>query len=254
MSGRLHVLVGVSGGIAAIKVPDLVRRLREAGHSVRCAMTHSAAAFVTPLTLEVLTEHAVYRQEYLEANHSGEELHVSVARWADVLAVVPATCHTIARLSLGMADDFLATTVLAFSGPLLVAPAMDSVMWEKQVVQDHLQVLRERHVRIVGPVKGALATGESGMGRMVEPLEIVAEIEAAGGAGSLTGTTVLVTAGPTREALDPVRFLSNRSSGRMGFALAEEAAVRGARCLLIAGPVDLPTPRGVERCDVTTAL
>lgn len=253
MPESLNVLLGVSGGIAAFKAPEIVRSLRLEGHAVRCAMTHSAGAFVTPLTLEVLTEAPVYREEYLEANNSGEELHISAARWADVMCVAPATCNTLARLALGLADDFLATTCLAFIGRLLVAPAMTSEMWEKPVIQAHVAALRERGVEFVGPVVGLLATGEVGMGRMAEPEEIVAAIEMMPGRGSLAGRTVLVTAGPTQEPLDPVRFFSNRSSGKMGFSLAAEAASRGARTLLVSGPVALSTPRGVERFDVATA-
>lgn len=253
MAEHLNVLLGVSGGIAAFKVPEIVRSLRRNGHSVRCAMTRSAGAFVTPLTLEVLTEHPVYREEYLQANDSGEELHISVALWADVVCVAPATCNTLARLGLGLADDFLATTCLAFTGRLLVAPAMTSEMWEKEAVQDHVATLQERGATLVGPVVGPLATGEVGMGRMADPDDIVRAIEATRKTGDLQGRTVLITAGPTREPLDPVRFLSNRSSGKMGFMLAAEAASRGARTLLVSGPVCLPTPFGVERFDVTTA-
>ena len=253
MPESLNVLLGVSGGIAAFKVPEIVRSLRLKGHAVRCAMTHSAGAFVTPLTLEVLTEAPVYREEYLEANNSGEELHISAARWADVMCVAPATCNTLARLALGLADDFLATTCLAFTGRLLVAPAMTSEMWDKPIIQAHVATLRERGVEFVGPVVGPLATGEIGMGRMAEPEEIVAAVEMTPRRGDLAGRTVLVTAGPTQEPLDPVRFLSNRSSGKMGFSLAAEAASRGARTLLVSGPVALPTARGVERFDVATA-
>lgn len=253
MPEPLNVLLGVSGGIAAFKAPEIVRSLRRNGHSVRCAVTRSAGAFVTPLTLEVLTEHPVYREEYLQANNSGEELHISAARWADVMCVAPATCNTLARLALGLADDFLATTYLAFTGNLIVAPAMTSEMWEKEAVQAHVSTLQRRGVTLVGPVVGPLATGETGMGRMVEPDEIVFAIEATRKRGELRGRTVLITAGPTHEPLDPVRFLSNRSSGKMGFMLAAEAASRGARTLLVSGPVSLPTPKGVERFDVTTA-
>lgn len=253
MPEPLNVLLGVSGGIAAFKAPEIVRMLRARGHGVRCAMTRSAGAFVTPLTLEVLTEHPVYREEYLEANDSGEELHISVARWADVMCVAPATCNTLARLALGLADDFLVTTSLAFTGSLLVAPAMTTEMWEKAAVQDHVRALEERGVVLVGPVVGPLATGETGMGRMAEPADIVSAVEASWQKGDLAGRAVLITAGPTHEPLDPVRFLSNRSSGKMGFSLAAEAASRGATTHLISGPVSLPTPAGVIRVDVTTA-
>jgi len=251
----LRVLLGVGGGIAAYKAAELVRCLRAAGHEVRCALTRSAVSFVTPLTLEVLTGRAVDQEEYLTATGSGLEAHVSAARWADVLCVAPATANLLARLALGLADDFLTTTALAFDGPLVVAPAMHSSMWEKAAVQDHVDTLRRRGVRLVGPVSGPLASGEVGMGRMAESEEIAAAIAEFQGAAdrSLAGRTVLVTAGPTHEPVDPVRFLGNRSSGKMGFALAAEAARRGAAVTLIAGPVALPTPAGVARVDVVTA-
>lgn len=254
MAQTLRVLLGVTGSIAAYKSAEVVRSLRERGHEVRCALTESAAAFIGPLTLEVLTGHRVYSDDYLEAAGRGEEEHIAAARWAHVLAVAPATANFIARLALGLADDFLTTTALAFPGPVLVAPAMHPEMWDKGVIQEHVRRLQERRVQIVGPVEGPLASDEVGVGRMVEPAELVAAIETARPAGPLAGRKVLVTAGPTREPLDPVRFLSNRSSGRMGFALAAEAARRGARVVLVAGPVELPTPPWVERIDVTTAL
>lgn len=253
MSRPLRVLLGVSGGIAAYKSAELVRRLRARGHEARCALTRSATAFVSPLTLEVLSGRPVWQEEYLTATGTGEEAHIAAAAWAEVLCVAPATAHLLARLSLGLADDFLTTTALAFDGPLVVAPAMHPVMWAKPAVQEHLDALRRRGAWIVGPVEGPLASGEVGMGRMAEPDDIAAAVEGAAGSGPLAGRTVLVTAGPTYEALDPVRFLGNRSSGRMGFALAAEAARRGARVVLVAGPVRLATPSGVTRIEVTTA-
>ncbi|TNF74541.1 MAG: bifunctional phosphopantothenoylcysteine decarboxylase/phosphopantothenate--cysteine ligase CoaBC [Acidobacteria bacterium] len=248
-----NILLGVTGGIAAFKAAELVRRLKERGHDVRCVMTRSAEAFITPLTLEVLSGHPVYREEYLQPDNSGEELHISAAEWADLLCVAPVTAHTLARLALGLADDFLTTTALAFSGPLVLAPAMHTGMWQKESVQGHLEVLKGRSAHVVGPVVGALASGETGMGRMADLESIVLEVELALGDRDLVGKTVLVSAGPTQEPLDPVRYLSNRSSGRMGFALAEAAARRGARVVLVAGPVDLETPPGVSRADVVTA-
>lgn len=249
----MRVLLGVSGGIAAYKAAEMVRRFRAQGHDVRCILTRSATAFVSPLTLEVLSGHPVHQEEYLTPMGTGEEAHITAAAWADALCVAPATAHVLARLALGLADDFLTTTALAFAGPVVVAPAMHSVMWEKPAVQEHVATLRGRGVRFAGPVEGPLASGEVGMGRMSDPVDIVAAVEAAAGAGPLAGRTVLVTAGPTFEPLDPVRFLGNRSSGRMGFALAEEAAKRGARVVLVSGPVHLATPSGVERVNVTTA-
>ncbi|MDH3523377.1 MAG: bifunctional phosphopantothenoylcysteine decarboxylase/phosphopantothenate--cysteine ligase CoaBC [Acidobacteriota bacterium] len=249
----MRVLLGVCGGIAAYKAAELVRLLRAADHDVRCALTRGAESFVTPLTLEVLSGYRVYRQEYLNPNDSGEELHVEAARWAELLCVAPATAHTLGKLALGLADDFLTTTALGFEGPVLVAPAMHSTMWMQPAVQANAQTLRERGVSVLGPSIGALASGDTGVGRLVDLGVLVREVDRFRSTGELAGKRVLVTAGPTREALDPVRFLSNRSSGRMGFALAAEAVRRGADVQLVAGPVELPTPRGVERCDVVSA-
>jgi phosphopantothenoylcysteine decarboxylase/phosphopantothenate--cysteine ligase len=252
----LRVLLGVSGGIAAYKSAELVRRLCERGYEVRCALTRGATAFVTPLTLEVLTGSPVFQEEYLEAGPGGaggEEAHLAAARWAGALCIAPATAHVLARLALGLADDFLTTTALAFTGPVVVAPAMHTAMWQHPTVQEHVEVLRRRGVRLAGPVEGLLASGESGMGRMAEPEAIAREVEQALGGGRMRGLRVLVTAGPTHEPLDPVRYLGNRSSGKMGFALAREAARRGAQVKLVAGPVALPTPPGVARIDVTSA-
>jgi phosphopantothenoylcysteine decarboxylase/phosphopantothenate--cysteine ligase len=250
----VRVLVGVTGGIAAFKAAELVRRLRAEGHEVRCALTRAGAAFVSPLTLEVLTGREVYQEEYLSPGNGGAEAHIAAARWADVVCIAPATAHTLARLALGLADDFLSTTALAFGGPLVLAPAMHSEMWAKPVVQQHLATLRERGGVVVGPAEGALASGEVGWGRMAEPEAVAEAIAGAARRRDLAGTTVLLTAGPTHEPLDPVRFLGNRSSGRMGFALAAAAAQRGAQVELVAGPVALETPPGVERVDVGTAL
>lgn len=254
MSRPLRILLGVTGGIAAYKAAEIVRAAKGRGHAVRCALSKSGAAFLGPLTLEVLSGEPVYQEEYLTATGRGDEGHIAAAAWAEVLAVAPATSHVLARLALGLADDFLTTTALAFSGPLVVAPAMHHAMWAKPSVQEHLDTLRRRGAWIVGPVEGPLASGEVGMGRMADPEAIVAAIEGAAGLGPLSGRTVLVTAGPTWEPIDPVRFIGNRSSGKMGFALAEAAVRRGARTVLVAGPVAVKTPPGVERFDVATAL
>lgn len=254
MSRPSRVLLGVSGGIAAYKSAELVRRFRSRGHEVRCALTRSAVSFVAPLTLEVLSGGLVYQEEYLAAGGAhGEEVHIAAAAWAEVLCVAPATTHVLARFALGLADDFLTTTALAFTGPMVVAPAMHFSMWQKPTTQQHVAALKGRGVWFAGPVEGPLASGEVGMGRMAEPEAIVEAVEAAAGLGPLAGRTVLVTAGPTHEPLDPVRFLGNRSSGKMGFALAAEAARRGARVVLVAGPVALSSPSGVKRIDVVTA-
>ena len=226
---------------------------------MRCAVTRAAESFVTPLTLEVLSGAPVYREEYLAPGVQGEELHVTAAAWAEVLCVAPATAHTLGRLALGLADDFLSTTALTHTGELVVAPAMHSDMWAKPAVRENVRRLEERGAVVVGPVLGALANGEVGLGRMAEPDEIVAAvIGRRGGAfaegGALEGRSVLISAGPTREAVDPVRYLSNRSSGKMGFALAAAAVESGARTTLVAGPVSLETPAGVERVNVVSAL
>ncbi|MEE8524166.1 MAG: bifunctional phosphopantothenoylcysteine decarboxylase/phosphopantothenate--cysteine ligase CoaBC [Thermoanaerobaculia bacterium] len=253
-SARPRVLLGVSGGIAAYKSADLVRRLSERGCEVRCAATRGARAFIQPLTLEVLSGHPVYGEEYLTATGSGEEAHIVAARWADLLCVAPATAHVVARLALGLADDFLTTTALVHQGPKVIAPAMHDAMWRQPSVQQHVDTLTRRGVHFVGPAEGPLASGEWGMGRMADPARIAGEVAALLIDRELEGKRVLVTAGPTHEPIDPVRFLGNRSSGKMGFALAAEAASRGAEVTLVAGPVSLPTPPGVTRVDVGTAL
>lgn len=253
-----RVFLGVTGGIAAYKAVEVARRLQDRGFEVRCALTRSARSFVTPLTFEVLTGHAVYEEEYLTATGRGEESHIAVAQWADVFCVAPATAHVLARLALGLADDFLTTTALAYRGPMVLAPAMHSEMWGQETVTQHVATLTRRGVAFAGPVEGPLASGEWGAGRLAEPLDIVAAVEQElqhdNEDAPLAGRTVLVSAGPTHEPLDPVRFLGNRSSGKMGFALAGEAAARGARTILVSGPVALATPPGVERHDVETAL
>jgi len=236
-----------------VKVPETIRRLRESGHEVRCALTRNASRFVSPLSLEVLSGQSVYQEEYLHPGVDGEEIHLTVGRWADVVCLAPATCNTMTRIALGLADDFLTTTLLVFEGPLVIAPAMSTEMWEKPIVQRHLAALAERGAKIVGPERGRLADGSIGMGRMVEPDLLAAAVGDLGKVRDLESKRVLITAGPTREPLDPVRFLSNRSSGKMGFSLAAEAAARGAETQLVCGPVDLPTPAGVERIEIETA-
>ena len=249
----MRVLLGIGGGIAAYKAAELVRLLRAAGHEVRCCPTRHAAAFVAPLTLEVLSGRPLLTEAYLEPGTGGREEHIEAAAWADLLCIAPATADLLARLSLGIAGDVLTTTALAVDGPWVVAPAMHARMWERPQVQEHVARLRARGVRLVGPVHGPLASGETGWGRMADPAAIAAEIESAAAPGPLAGRRVVVTAGPTHEPIDPVRFLGNRSSGRMGFAIAAEAVRRGAEVILVAGPVALATPRGVRRLDVETA-
>ena len=258
MSSTPRVLLGVGGGIAAYKAAQVVRNLVAEGCEVRCALSRSAESFIPALTLEVLSGHAVYRQEYLTPTGRGEESHIVAAQWADVVCLVPTTAHLLSRVALGLADDFLTTTLLAFDGPVVMAPAMHDVMWHQEAIQRNVETLRSRGVHFVGPEEGPLASGEWGMGRLADPADVaravvqLASPEEADEAWS--GRRVLISAGPTHEDLDPVRFLGNRSSGRMGFALAAEASRRGAEVRLVAGPVGLETPRGVDRVDVRTAL
>jgi len=248
------VLLGVCGGIAAYKAPELVRRLRDRGFEVRCAATRAARSFVSPLALEVVSGAPVYGEEYLEPGVAGKELHIAAAEWADLLLVAPATAHFLASLALGLADNFLLTTASAFRGPVVVAPAMHSAMWEAAALRERVDELAARGVEFVGPERGALASGETGVGRLAEVPDLVEAVAHRLGGGPLAGERVLVTAGPTFEPLDPVRFLGNRSSGKMGFAIAGAAARAGAEVVLVAGPVAQPTPDGVERIDVETAL
>lgn len=250
------VLVGVTGSIAAYKSVYLVRRLVEAGASVHVAMTAAAARFVTPLTFRTVSGNPVLTDLYEMEEPSG---HVKLAERLDAAVVAPCTANTLARYAAGIADDALGTLLIAHRGPVLLAPAMDGGMWTHPATRDNVKTLEKRGVFFSGPEAGSLASGLSGVGRMTEPDDILAQLlpllDAAGGgkAGDLAGEHVLVTAGPTREHIDPVRYLSNPSTGRMGFAVAEAAARRGARVTLIAGPVDLPTPEGVTRIDVTSA-
>jgi phosphopantothenoylcysteine decarboxylase/phosphopantothenate--cysteine ligase len=247
-----RVLLGVTGSIAAYKSAELVRRLVEAGADVQVVMTRSAQSFVTPLTLQTLSGRPV-RSELMDVEAESTMGHIALARWADVILVAPASADFLARLVQGKADDLLAALCLASAAPLAVAPAMNRQMWSNPATGDNLQVLKQRNVMILGPGVGDQACGEHGPGRMLEPQQLVTHIEALFDRGELAGLQVLVTAGPTREAIDPVRFISNRSSGKMGFAVAAAAAEAGARVTLIAGPVSLPTPERVTRIDVENA-
>ncbi|NEZ04808.1 bifunctional phosphopantothenoylcysteine decarboxylase/phosphopantothenate--cysteine ligase CoaBC [Wenzhouxiangella sp. XN201] len=252
LAGR-QVLVGVTGGIAAYKTPELVRRLREAGAEVRVIMSAGAEAFITPLTLQAVSGHRV-RSDLLDPEAEAGMGHIELARWADDILVAPATAHVIARLAHGLADDLLATLVLASEARLWLAPAMNRVMWDAAAVRDNAARLAERGVRLLGPGSGSQACGEEGQGRMLEPAELVAALSAVGAEGPLAGRRFVVTAGPTHEPLDPVRFIGNRSSGRMGFAVVAALAEAGADVDLVAGPSTLATPPGVRRVDVRTAI
>ncbi len=244
------VVLGVTGGIAAYKTPELVRRLRDAGAEVRVVMTPGAQAFISPLTLQAVSGHRVH-SDLLDAEAEAGMGHIELARWADELIIAPATAHAIARLAHGFADDLLATLVLATEARVWVAPAMNRVMWSSRPVLDNCRRLETLGMRLLGPASGAQACGEVGAGRMLEPDQIVSALVEQ--PRVLKGCRFVVTAGPTHEALDPVRFLGNRSSGRMGFALAEALAEAGARVELVAGPVNLATPPGLSRVDVQSA-
>ncbi len=244
-------LVGISGGVAAYKTPALIRRLRDAGADVRVVMTAGAETFITPLTLQAVSGHRVH-SDLLDADAEAGMGHIELARWADGIIIAPATAHLIARLAHGFADDLLATLVLASEAPVWLAPAMNRVMWAHPAVQANCHILIERGVRMLGPDAGSQACGETGAGRMMEPEQLL-ECLASSEKQRLAGRRFVVTAGPTHEALDPVRFLGNRSSGRMGFSLAAALAEAGAEVTLVTGPVQLETPRGVARINIDTA-
>jgi phosphopantothenoylcysteine decarboxylase / phosphopantothenate---cysteine ligase len=255
----MNVVLGVGGGIAAYKSAELARALMERGLRVQVVLTDAAQRFITPLTFAALTGRKVITN--LFATASSEEIlssaieHIAVAQDNDLMVVAPATADLLARLAHGFAGDFLTTTYLAFTGPVVLAPAMNSNMWAHPATQENLDILRKRGHLVVEPEDGVLACGMTGPGRLAEP-ERIADLVASLALRSqdLEGETVLITAGPTQEPLDPVRFISNRSSGKMGYALAEAAAQRGARVILISGPVQLPAPRGITLVRVRTAI
>ena len=249
---NLRVLLGVSGGIAAYKAAELTRRLRDAGADVQVVLTANATRFVAPLTFQALSGHPV-RSGLWDESAEAAMGHIELARWAQRIMIAPASADVIARLAHGLADDLLATLCLASSAPLALAPAMNLRMWGHPATQANVATLRGRGVVFLGPADGPMAEPESGPGRLLEPLRIVAELAALHGPQALTGTHVLVSAGPTYEDIDPVRFIGNRSSGKMGFAVAQAAAEQGAQVQLVAGPVHLPTPAGVTRTDVRGA-
>jgi phosphopantothenoylcysteine decarboxylase / phosphopantothenate---cysteine ligase len=252
MQGK-RILLGVTGGIAAYKSPDLVRRLRERGAEVQVVMTAAAREFVTPTTFQAVSGRTV-RTDLWDAAAEAAMGHIELARWADAVLIAPATADFLARLAGGRADDLLATLCLATEAPIAVAPAMNHVMWANAATRANVAELGARGVLVLGPAAGDQACGEVGEGRMLEPLELAEHVSALLAAGGeLAGRRVLVTAGPTRERMDPVRFISNRSSGKMGFAVAQAARAAGAEVVLVSGPVSLPTPPGVRRIDVESA-
>ena len=246
------ILLGVTGGIAAYKACDLVRRLRDRNFDVRVVMTASAREFETPLTFQALSSNPVHCALLDERAEAGMG-HIELARWADLVLVAPATANLLARLAHGFADDLLATLCLATTAPLVLAPAMNQQMWQAPATRENVRTLRDRGVEMLGPAQGDQACGEVGPGRMLEPEAIAVRIESRFRGGALEGVKVLVTAGPTREALDPVRYLTNHSSGKMGYAVAAAAAEEGALVSLVSGPTALPAPSGVDRVDVTSA-
>jgi phosphopantothenoylcysteine decarboxylase/phosphopantothenate--cysteine ligase len=248
----VHVLLGVSGGIAAYKAAELVRRLRDAGAQVRVVLTENAARFVTALTFQALSGHPV-RTSLWDESAEAAMGHIELARWADQIVIAPASADLLARLAHGQADDLLTTVCLATAAPVSVAPAMNQQMWAHAATQANVALLRSRGVNVLGPASGGQACGEFGAGRLLEADEIVALLQGRRASRELAGARVLVSAGPTYEDIDPVRFIGNRSSGRMGFAIAEAAARAGAEVVLVAGPVALATPSGVERIDVRSA-
>jgi len=255
------IILGVTGGIAAYKAPELVRRLVEQGAEVQVIMTASACEFVKPLVFQAVSGNRVHQELLDEAAEAGMG-HIELARWADQILIAPATANTIARLAAGFSDDLLSTVCLASRAPMAVAPAMNTVMWEAAATQTNVECLQDRGVRFFGPGVGSQACGETGAGRMLEPDDLVAQLQATGvdqashqsATGLLQGVEVLITAGPTREAIDPVRFLSNHSSGKMGYAIADAAQAAGARVTLVSGPVNLPTPANVKKIDVSSAM
>ena len=247
------VLLGVSGSIAAYKSPDLVRRLKDRGAHVRVVLTASAEKLVSPTVFHAVSGEPV-RGDLWDEQAEAAMGHIELAKWADMVVIAPATANVIAQLANGTADSLLSTLCLATEAPIVIVPSMNQAMYRNDTTQANINTLTRRNVRFIGPDVGDQACGDVGPGRMTEPAEIVALLAQSDAAGALRGIKILVTAGPTREPIDPVRFVSNRSSGKMGFAVARAAADAGAEVTLIAGPVALPTPPGVARVNVETAL
>lgn len=248
----MRILLIIGGGIAAYKASELVRLIRRDGGHVTCVLTEAGSRFVTPLTLAALSENPVHTTLW-DLKNEVEMGHIQLSRQADLVVVCPATADLMARMAAGMADDLAATLLLATDKPVLAVPAMNVRMWQHAATVANVATLRARGVTVMEPDEGAMACGEFGPGRLPEPEAILAAIHAQFAPRRLAGRHVLVTAGPTHEPIDPVRYIANRSSGRQGFALAEAAAAAGAQVTLVAGPVALPTPPGVARIDVETA-
>nr|VFJ54006.1 MAG: phosphopantothenoylcysteine decarboxylase / phosphopantothenate--cysteine ligase [Candidatus Kentron sp. FW] len=247
-----HILLGVTGGIAAYKAADLVRRLREWGAQVRVVMTHGARRFVTPLTFQALSGNTVYKDLFDEMAEMAMD-HIELARWADLVLIAPITADRIAKMAHGFADDLLNTICLATTADIAIAPAMNQQMWQAKVTQSNVELLRDRGMVILGPGEGAQACGDIGPGRMLEPQDIAIRVRGLFVEPVLEGLSVLVTAGPTREAADPVRFISNASSGKMGYEIARAAVEVGASATLVSGPTALNKPANVHCIDVVSA-
>ncbi|MEL0035018.1 MAG: bifunctional phosphopantothenoylcysteine decarboxylase/phosphopantothenate--cysteine ligase CoaBC [Gammaproteobacteria bacterium] len=248
----MNILVGISGGIAAYKSPDLVRRLREHGADVRVVMTEAATSFIGELSLQAVSGHRVHRH-MMDPEAEAAMGHIELARWADKILIAPASANCMAQLAHGFANDLLTTVALASQAPLFIAPAMNQQMWANIATQENLQTLINRGVEVIGPGVGDQACGEVGAGRMEEPAMIAEQIMTSTSDQSLQDKHIMITAGPTQEAIDPVRYVTNHSSGKMGFALAAAAVRAGAKVTLISGPVTIQTPLGVERINVTSA-
>ena len=247
-----RVLLGITGGIAAYKCAELSRLFSKAGAEVRVAMTKAATEFITPLTMQALSGNRV-SLDLLDTEAEAAMGHIELARWADLVLIAPATADFIARIAHGQADDILSTLVLATSAPISVAPAMNQAMWGDSGTQSNLSELAGRGFHIFGPGDGEQACGDIGLGRMLEPEQLIEHCANLFEVGQLAGLRFVITGGPTREAIDPVRFISNHSSGKMAYALAHEAAAAGAQVTLVSGPVNLPTPESVTRIDVNSA-
>ena len=247
-----RILLGITGGIAAYKCAELTRLLIKAGAEVRVGMTRAATEFITPLTMQALSGQRVHL-DLLDSDAEAAMGHIELARWADLVLIAPATADFIARIAQGQADDILSTMVLATSAKIAIAPAMNQAMWANDSTMTNLNVLVDRGYHIFGPEEGEQACGDVGLGRMMEPAQLLELSASLFETGELAGKNFVITGGPTREAIDPVRFISNHSSGKMAYALAAEAVAAGAKVTLISGPVNLPTPESVERIDVISA-
>lgn len=250
-----RIILGVTGGVAAYKSLELVRRLRERGAQVQVVMTRGARTFVSPVTFQAVSARRVRDDLWDEAAEAAMG-HIELARWADLVLVAPATAHCMGSLAAGLAGDLLTTLCMATEAPVILVPAMNRAMWANPALQENRALLEGRGIRFLGPVEGEQACGEEGVGRMMEPIDIVSAVfeePARLASQSLKGLTAIITAGPTREPIDPVRYITNRSSGKMGFALAAAAQAAGAKVVLVSGPVFVATPPGVERIDVETA-